>query len=96
MLVYVDNARHSFGRMTLCHLMGDTADELHSMADKIGMERRWFQNRRVPHYDICLKQKALAIRAGVIEIDRKQTVELIHKHGWLNKKTKKRSRPESK
>lgn len=93
MPVYVDKARNAFGRMTLCHLMADTAEELHSMADKIGMKRRWFQNRRVPHYDICLKQKALAIRAGVIEIDRKQTVELIRKHGWIVKKT--RSRPES-
>ena len=91
MPVYVDKARNAFGGMMLCHLMADTAVELHSMADKIGMERRWFQNRRVPHYDICQKQKALALRAGVIEIDRKQTVELMRKHGWLNKKT--RSRP---
>ena len=93
MPVYVDKTRNAFGKMTLCHLMADTAEELHSMADKIGMKRCWFQNRRVPHYDICQKQKTLALRAGAIEIDRKQTVELIHKRGWIVKKT--RSRPES-
>jgi len=95
MPVYVDNARNAVGRMMICHLMADTAAELHSMAEKIGLARRWFQNRRVPHYDICLQRRALAVKAGAIEIDRRQTVELMRKHGWSNKKTKTRSRPES-
>ena len=85
MPVYVDNARKAFRRMKLCHMLADTAEELHSMADKIGMERCWFQNQRVPHYDVSMGQRCLAIRSGAIAINRKKTVELIRKYGWHNK-----------
>ncbi len=73
--------------MKLCHLLADTEDELHSMAARLGMERIWFQDRRVPHYDICRRRRALAIKAGVVEINRKQTVELMRKHGWVKQAT---------
>lgn len=89
MSVYVDNERIPLGRMKICHMMADTEEELHNMADTIGIGRHWFQNRRVPHYDICRKRRAQAIRAGAVEIDRKQTVELIRRHDWLNKTTRK-------
>ena len=82
MSVYVDKAKHAFRGMKMCHLMADTVYELHGMADKIGMARRWFQNRRVPHYDICQRQKKLAIKAGAVEIGWRQTAELMRKHGW--------------
>ncbi len=90
MAVYVDNAKIAFGRMKICHMMADTPEELHGMAEKIGMIRNWFQDKRVPHYDVCMKRKALAIKSGAIEINRRQTVELMRKHGWLNGKTKSR------
>lgn len=72
----------------MCHMMADTLEELHDMADKIGMERRWFQNQRVPHYDIRTGLRCLAIRHGAIEMNRKKTVELIRKHGRQNKTRK--------
>jgi len=43
MSVYVDTARHPFRGYIMCHMVADTLNELHLMADKIGMERRWFQ-----------------------------------------------------
>ena len=81
MSVYVDDAKHSFRGMKMCHLLADNMEELHGMADKIGMARRWFQNRRVPHYDICQRQRKLAVKAGAVEICRRQMVELIRKQG---------------
>ncbi|WP_127807055.1 DUF4031 domain-containing protein [Hydrogenophaga sp. NH-16] len=72
MAVYVDNMRAPFGRMVMCHLVADSLDELHAMADKIGVARRWYQGppkTRWPHYDIALTKRAAAVAAGAIEIE---------------------------
>jgi hypothetical protein len=72
MPAYVDNMRASFGRMVMCHLVADTLDELHAMADRIGVARRWYQGplkTRWPHYDIALSKRALAVQAGALEIE---------------------------
>lgn len=77
MAVYVDNYRAPFGRMVMCHMFGDTLDELHAMADKIGVKRKWFQDKSTPHYDVCLSKKDLALQNGAVEIDRRQAYEII-------------------
>lgn len=76
MPVYVDNMRAPFGRMLMCHMVADTLDELHAMADRIGVARRWYQGppvTRWPHYDIALSKRALAVVAGAQEIKRRET-----------------------
>lgn len=65
MAVYVDDMRASFGRMVMCHMIADADDELHAMADAIGVARRWFQG---DHYDICLSKRAKAVALGATEI----------------------------
>ncbi len=79
MPVYVDDMRAPFGRMVMCHMLADTEEELHSMADKIGMQRKWHQKPGTPqsHYDICLAKRALAIGFGAIEITRRQVASVI-------------------
>ncbi len=67
MSVYVDNMRAPLGRMVMCHMVADSEDELHEMARKIGVARRWFQG---DHYDICLAKRAIAIGFGAIEVSR--------------------------
>jgi len=80
MPVYVDKAIYPFGRMVMCHMLADSEAELHEMADAIGVRRRWFQaNASTPHYDICKEKRVLAIKNGAIEIDRRQTVELVRR-----------------
>jgi hypothetical protein len=64
---YVDDMRAKFGRMTMCHMIADTDDELHAMADRIGVARKWFQG---DHYDLALSRRALAVAAGAQEITR--------------------------
>lgn len=73
MAVYIDNARIKYGRMVMCHMIADTLEELHKMADKIGVKRKWFQGApHFPHYDICLSMKELAIKHGAKEVSRRE------------------------
>lgn len=79
-MVYVDAPIWSYGRMKMCHMLADSEDELHAMAAAIGINRKWFQNERYPHYDICKSKRALAVQNGALEIGRKQFVEMAKKN----------------
>lgn len=80
MAVYVDKPIYRFRRMVMCHMVADTLDELHAMADKIGVDRRWFQSQAsTPHYDICRAKRVRAVHNGAIEVDRRQMVEIIRR-----------------
>jgi hypothetical protein len=81
MAVYVDDVRHRFGNMVMCHLWADTDAELLAMVDKIGVQRKWIQGHKTlsfgkhrdaswVHFDIALSKKALAIAAGAILTDK--------------------------
>lgn len=74
MSVYVDDMQAQFGRMKMCHMLADTDEELHAMADKIGVQRKWHQSppKHDSHYDIALSKRALAVAAGAILITWKQ------------------------
>jgi hypothetical protein len=65
MTVYVDDMKASFGRMKMCHMIADSEEELHAMADRIGVARKWYQG---DHYDIALTKRTLAVEAGAVEL----------------------------
>lgn len=70
MAVYVDEARHPYGRMMMCHMMADTTEELLAMADKIGVARKWMQKAGTTyeHFDISKGKRAEAVAAGAVEV----------------------------
>jgi hypothetical protein len=81
MTVFVDDVRHEFGRMVMCHMWADTLDELLAMADRVGMQRKWIQGHPTlsfgkhreaswVHFDISFGVKARAIAAGAVLTDR--------------------------
>ena len=75
MSVYVDSSIYGYGRMVMCHMIADTPEELHAMADRIGVARKWFQDpaggkASFCHYDIAKSKRQLAVEAGAIECDR--------------------------
>lgn len=73
MTVYVDDMKAKFGRMVMCHMIADTDDELHAMAAKIGVARKWHQNKASgSHYDIALSKRSEAVAAGAVEITLRQ------------------------
>lgn len=69
MSVYVDDMRAPYRGMLMCHMLADSEDELHAMADRIGVSRRHCQHAGTyrMHYDICLTKRALAVKAGAVE-----------------------------
>lgn len=85
MSVYVDNMFASYGRMLMSHMVADTPEELHRMADIIGIHRRWFQG---DHYDISKGKRDLAIAAGAIPLTQVELGRMIlqwRKEGrWRN------------
>jgi hypothetical protein len=78
MPVYVDDMHlypaGQFGRMKMSHLLADTDEELHAMADKIGVARRWHQAppRHDSHYDIAMSKRAQALAHGAVSITWRQ------------------------
>lgn len=61
MTVYVDDAFIPYRRMKMSHMMAHSETELHAMAKKIGIKKKWFQG---DHYDICKEKRELAIENG--------------------------------
>lgn len=86
MPVYIDNMRASYGRMIMCHMVADSLAELLDMADKIGVDRKWFQPTSHPHFDICLAKRSAALKHGAIEVDRYGLVAAKKRHRakWKN------------
>tara|TARA_B100000287_G_scaffold237395_1_gene223361 strand:- start:2491 stop:2766 length:276 start_codon:yes stop_codon:yes gene_type:complete len=80
-MVYVDDMKAKYGRMVMFHMVADTESELHAMANRIGVARRWHQKSGTPHshYDICKAKRALAVQFGAVEIGRRELVEIIQR-----------------
>lgn len=71
MTVYVDDMNAEFRPphrpgivYVMCHMVADTEAELHAMAEKIGVARRWYQG---DHYDVTKSAKAKALKLGAVE-----------------------------
>ena len=59
----------------MSHMIADSLDELHAMAEAIGVARKWFQGRAsIPHYDVCKSKRELAIKLGAIPVERREFV----------------------
>lgn len=73
MTVYVDDMHAApmgrFRRMKMSHMIADSESELHAMAARIGVARKWYQG---DHYDIALSKRALAVQFGAVEISMRQ------------------------
>jgi hypothetical protein len=91
MAVYVDEVMNHGGSATFrwkqsCHMYSDSLEELHAFAKKIGLKREWFQDKRVPHYDLNASRHAAAIKKGAVQHDRRQAVEFWAAQGWHSRK----------
>lgn len=73
-------------------LIADTNEELHNFAQKIGLERVWFQDHpELPHYDLNWSKAELAVKKGALPIDRRslvQRIRLLRKRSGFNQRRK--------
>jgi Protein of unknown function (DUF4031) len=60
--------------MKMSHMIADTEDELHAMADQIGVSRTWYQG---DHYDVCMSKRALAIKCGAVPITLRELGKMV-------------------
>jgi len=69
-VVYVDNMNTPNGDWIMCNMVADTASELYSLADAIGLKREWVKNDRYrrEHFEITLTKKKAAIKEGAKEV----------------------------
>lgn len=87
MSVYVDplskfsthNTSQPVQGQATCQMYADTLEELHAMADRLGLPRSWFQNEQpeFPHYDLVHVRRDYAISLGAIETDRRHVAEFL-------------------
>lgn len=80
MAVYVDHVRIPFKGMRMSHMIADDLEELHTMAQAIGMRREWFQDKKFPHYDVSDERRALALQRGAIAVDRRELVMVMRRY----------------
>lgn len=75
-------------RVRSCHMFSapEYLDDLHRVAEQIGLRRAWFQrDHRVPHYDLTGSRRALAVELGAEELTSRQAVAFWHQH-WPRKR----------
>lgn len=74
MAVYIDDmykiSLGRFGRMKMSHMTADTTEELIKMVDKIGVQRKWIQDKGTgsEHFDVSMVKRDLAIKYGAIPL----------------------------
>lgn len=83
MAVYVDDMyldpMGQYRGMKMSHMLADSDEELHAIAARIGVDRRWHQKPPKcsgSHYDIALTKRELAVAAGAIEITMRQAAAM--------------------
>jgi len=60
------------------HLIADNEAELHAFARKIGLKPEWFQNHRIPHYDLMGCKVSRALKEGAVLKDKREIVRIIN------------------
>lgn len=57
----------------MSHMIADTEAELHAMAKRIGVARKWYQG---DHYDITQTKKVLAVKYGAKAITLRELAKI--------------------
>ena len=80
-MIYIDSMNAKYRRMTMCHMLADSEEELLDMAKKIGVNTKWIQypGTYKCHFDICNSKKVKALELGAIEITYSELKQLLRR-----------------
>lgn len=79
MAVLVDPAIWPFRNRLWCHLVSDTSyDELHAIAEQLGIPRRGFQG---DHYDVPAEMRDAAIALGAQPVSGRELITRLRSSG---------------
>lgn len=81
MSIYIDELKESprWEYAKGCHLFADTLEELHNFASIIGLDRDWFQDKRLPHYDLTTNKRYMALANGANEVSLRKYLKTLHR-----------------
>ena len=80
-MVYVGRRKYPYGRMLMSHMIATDLEELHAMADEIGVARKHFQDKPGrPHYDICQSKRSLALQHGALGVSESTIIHILKQH----------------
>ena len=65
--------------MIMCHMVADTLDEMHEMAEKVGVRQYYQQHAKYPHYDICQSKRTQALVLGAHSVRRRELLAVAKK-----------------
>lgn len=62
----------------MIHMVADMEAELHAFAKRLGLQRRWYQDKKPlhPHYDLLGGKAREAIRKGALPVSSREMVAL--------------------
>jgi len=91
MAVLVDPAVWPWRDRRWAHLVSDESyDELHAFAERLGLERRWFQG---DHYDVPTDHRERAIALGAEAVSSRELVRRLVASGLRVRRPKGRGVP---
>jgi len=97
MSVYVDplfttTPKANWAYKKACHMTADTEEELHAMAERLGLKRSWFQNHHPRavfwHYDLTVNKRRQAIDYGAVPITGQQVLARVLAYNERERKEK--------
>ena len=78
MTIYIDTFNKINDHKRHCHLWGTDVQELHNFAVACELKREWFQDHRIPHYDIfSYRIRSMAIKHGAIPVTTRRLMQHI-------------------
>lgn len=66
-----------------CHLAASTIEELHAFAERLGVKRCWFENKRgrnQPHYDLRVAMIPKAIELGAEQVSNRELYDFLEEN----------------